>query len=110
MLRLFACRFRRFRRRSPDAYLALPLHDLLTDDADWDEPAWTMEPKGLAELAVTLGWLHGQLPQGFEFFAAWPPDDIDTTVDVSIDELVALVRESRIGTRSRYRVAAPATR
>ncbi len=69
-----------------------------------------MEPKGLEKLAVTLGWLNNELPQGFEFFAAWPPDGIDTTVDESIDELAALVRESRIGTWSRYRVAAPATR
>lgn len=90
-------------------YLALPVHDLLTEDADWDAAAWDLDTGGSHRLAATLEWLDEQLSGGFEFFAAWPPESIDTVVDVSITELAQIVRGGKVATRTRYLVrAAPA--
>lgn len=87
-----------------DVHRALPVHDLLAEDADWDAETWAMEPDGLEALARTLEWLCERLTSDFEFFAAWPPECIDTTVTLSIQDLAAIVRGSRIGTKTRYLV------
>lgn len=84
------------------ARLALPVHDLLTEEADWDAPTWDLDPGGSESLARTLEWLCVRLDSSFEFFAAWPPEDIDHALEMSIEQLAALVRGNLIGARTRY--------
>ncbi len=93
---------------SPDPVLYLPdVHGLLTDDADWDASTWDMDREGLELLAGTLEWLFGELPGELTFEATWG-DGPDEEKQVTRTALLALVRASEIGTKTRYRVSAGA--
>jgi hypothetical protein len=60
-MRVYASSSRSFGRG--DAVLMIPeVHDLLTEEADWDAETWDMDPDGLEELAATLARLFAQLP------------------------------------------------
>jgi hypothetical protein len=83
-------------------------HDLLTDDADWNAMTWAMDPAGLERLAVTLEWLHEELPGEFTFQALAGEDPIEKRV--SRPELLRIVRAGQIGTRTRYRIPAAGER
>jgi hypothetical protein len=80
------------------------VQDLLTDEADWNAMTWDMEPAGLERLAVTLEWLHEELPGEFTFEALAGEEPIEKRV--SRPELLRIVRAGQIGTRTRYRVPA----
>jgi hypothetical protein len=86
-------------------HLSIPaVHDLLTDNADWDAMTWDMDPAGLERLAVTLQWLYDELPGEFTFEALWGEEPIEKLV--SRPELLRIVQAGQIGTRTRYRVPA----
>jgi len=87
-----------------DVVLTLPaVHDLLTDEADWDAETWDMDPEGLEELAVTLEWIFEQLPGDLTFQSTWG-DPIEHETRVSRSELLDVVRRGEIGTLTRYHV------
>jgi hypothetical protein len=83
-------------------------HELLTDEADWNAMTWDMDPAGLERLAVTLEWLHEELPGEFTFQALAGEDPIEKRV--SRPELLRIVRVGQIGTRTRYRIPAAGER
>ena len=94
-------------RSSSDPVLYLPLvHELLTDAADWDAATWDMDRDGVEQLATTLEWLFAELPGELTFEATW--DGPAEEKPVARAGLLALVRASEIGTRTRYRVSAGA--
>jgi hypothetical protein len=84
------------------------VHDLLTDEADWNAITWDMDPAGLERLAVTLEWLYEELPGEFTFQALWGEEPIEKRV--ARPELLRIVRAGQIGTRSRYRIPAAGAR
>lgn len=95
---------RLFRR---DASLFIPaVHDILSDEADWNALTWAMRPDGLERLAVTLEWLFERLPGELTFEALWGEEPGEQVVTRA--ELLRVVRAGRIGTRTRYRVLVPA--
>jgi hypothetical protein len=81
------------------------VHNLLTDQADWDAETWDMDPQGLEELAATLDWLFEQLRGDVTFQTTWS-DPIEHHVRLSRGDLLAIVPKSEIGTRRRYYVSA----
>jgi hypothetical protein len=90
-----------------ETVLEIPeVHNLLTDDADWNADTWDMELRGLEELATTLEWLFDQLGGEMTFQSTWSGDPIEHHVRVSRAELLDVVRRSKIETRTRYFVAA----
>jgi hypothetical protein len=84
------------------------VHDLLTDEADWNAMTWGMDPAGLERLALTVEWLEEELPGEFTFEALAGEDPIEKRV--SRPELLRIVRAGQIGTRTRYRVPAAGER
>jgi hypothetical protein len=78
------------------------------DDADWDQPAWKMNPQVIPLLARTIQTLCRQLPQGFVLRAASIDDSVhaDRERDVSCQELLGIVRASAMNPRVGYRVPA----
>ena len=80
------------------------VHDLLTDEADWNAMTWDMDPAGLERLAVTVEWLYEELPREFTFEALAGENPIEKRV--SRPELLRIVRAGQIGTRTRYRIPA----
>ncbi len=96
------------RRRTP--FLSIFEHSqgcacsLLTDDADWDAPAWDMHELALPKLASTLRKLRDSCSQGFVFEAMWIGDAPAEERRVTIDELVEIIREGKVGTKTKYHV------
>ncbi len=77
---------------------------LLDDDADWDQPAWKINPDVIPLLARTVQALCHQFPQGFALRATWVGDPVRGQRDVSCEELLRIVHASAMNTHVRYRV------
>ena len=78
--------------------------DLLTDDADWNASTWEMHPSLLSQLAEGLQSLRNDCEHGFQFEALWVGDKPEEVKTVSIEEMLRIVRESKIGTKTQYRI------
>jgi hypothetical protein len=77
---------------------------LLHDDADWNAEHWLLKPAGLPRLEETIVRFNGLAKDGFTFQALWMGEKPETTVDVTVDEMRALVRQNGIGTKVRYHI------
>lgn len=75
---------------------------MLTEQADWNAPAWDVRPELLQPLANTLAFISERAPAGFVLEALWAGDNPEKSVEISIDDLLDLVRENRMGTKTRY--------
>ena len=79
---------------------------LLGDDADWNSESWAMRPEILEPLASVIEGLCRRIPSGLQVEALWVGEAPRETVRVSPERLIAIVRASHMGTRSRYVVEA----
>lgn len=77
---------------------------LLSDDAEWDAPAWAMQPDFLAPLAGAIRVLGELLPQGFTFRATWVGSEVREERDLTADELAGIALSSQLNEFTRYRV------
>jgi hypothetical protein len=90
-------------RRHP-ARLALHGCDLLTDEADWNAATWDMTWDAAAGLADSIDYFIRKAPQGLIAEAFWDGDRAESTVELSADAFLDLVRSGRLGTKTRYAV------
>jgi len=100
---------RRWGREQAPALLLLDAsgdRQLLSDDAEWDAEAWSMDRELLPRLATTLRLLCERLPQGFAFRATWTGSEVRVERRLSCDELVRLTLDSRLNEFTRYVVGA----
>jgi hypothetical protein len=74
----------------------------LAESADWNAPTWDMEPATLARLEHILQTIHAETSGDFSFDALWVGESPLEERRISFDELLQLVRESRLGTSTRY--------
>jgi hypothetical protein len=81
-------------------------HHLLGDDAEWDAPAWAMEPALLPRFAATMRILGECLPQGFTLRATWVGSEVREERELDAGELANLVLASGLNEFTRYRVPA----
>ncbi len=79
---------------------------MLTDDADWNDPAWDMRREVLPDLALALLFISELASKGFIFEALWAGDKPEKNVEVSLDEILEIVQRNEIGTKTRYTVRA----
>jgi hypothetical protein len=80
--------------------------ELLAGETEHESTTWHLEASASARLADTLDWLLTELEDELTFQLEWAPPEADVEVVVTREELVRVVRGSRIGTRTRYRVLA----
>lgn len=101
-------RSRRRREQPPTLWMpeALDGRHLLSDEADWEAPAWDMDRDLLRLLAATIGTLAEHLPQGFAFRATWGGDEVREEREVSPGELRRIVLGSELNQYTRYVVGA----
>ena len=78
--------------------------DVLSDNADWVETAFTLEESGRELLARTVALLADNLQPGWALRAYWDGDECHGERTVSCDELVELIRASSLERSTRYRV------
>jgi hypothetical protein len=105
--------FSDWRRRSVDIGIPGPKGgcgcSFLADTADWDAPTWDMEPSTLPRLVGILRRIHEETSSGFSFEAIWLSDSPAEEHRVTIEELVRIAEESKLGTKTRYLVERPPT-
>lgn len=94
--------------RTPSATLNIPGPDggcgcsFLADSADWNAPTWDMIPDTLPRLASVLRTIHQHTTSCFSFDALWIGESPAQERRTTIDELIHLVEQSRLGTKTRY--------
>lgn len=81
---------------------------LLTDDAGWDEPFWSLRPEILEPLACTLEAVAAGGVSEFRVEALWGMEPLEDR-EVSPGEMSGLARAGQIGTRTRYHVRGSAS-
>ena len=79
---------------------------MLTDDADWNAPAWDIQPTLLLPLANLVRYISERASNGLILEALWAGDKPEKNLELSPDELLSVVRENRVGTKTRYIVRA----
>lgn len=79
-------------------------HDALTDQADWNAPFWEMDPTALQRLDRAVRVLYELSPKGIAVQAIWVSDKVHEIRTVSIKQMSEVLRQSRLGTRTRYHV------
>ena len=83
---------------------------LLSDAADWDADFWAMRREILDQLARTLQIMVDEGPPRLTVEALWIGETPRETSRVTAEELVALARSSRLGTKTRYELVTDGTR
>ncbi len=78
--------------------------EVLGDEADWEESAFSFSASGSAALAATVLALREALGPGWAIRAYWMGDAQEAVVEVAADELAALVRQSKLDRGTLYRV------
>jgi hypothetical protein len=75
---------------------------MLTDEADWNAPTWDLREEVLPDLALALLFISETASNGFNFEAIWAGDKPEKSLEVSLNELLELVQQNRVGTKARY--------
>ena len=103
---LVAGRRRRWLRSRPRVFLEANHDDVpvLSDDADWEQPAFSLDDRGRELLARAIEIIGQTAPPGWSLRAAWVDDPVEREVVVTAEELAELARSSRLDRTTRYNV------
>ncbi len=98
-------RWRRGRNAEPSIHFDWRQgQDVLSDQADWSEDAFTFSEEGRHNLAETLVALAAVLRPGWGIRAYWGGDPIKSEETLSARELAERVRQSQLNRYTMYRV------
>ncbi len=84
--------------------IELNLHDLLSDDADWNADYWLFEEHKLGDISDRIKMIYDDSLKGFIFTSLWAGDCIEKRLKVSIDTFLKLIRDNKIGTKTEYKI------
>lgn len=85
-----------------DSGLSFALHDLLSDDADWNKPYWNFEIERMPPFLQKLRNYYEDSVQGISICAVWSPDKVSETTEVTFMELENILLNNRLGTKTKY--------
>jgi hypothetical protein len=77
---------------------------LLSEHAEWDAPAWAMQPDLLPPLADAVRVLGEELPQGFTLRATWTGSEVRDEQVLTVEALASLVLAAQLNEFTSYRV------
>jgi len=80
----------------------IDMHDLLTDDADWDAEYWDFYPEQLLEYSKVLSEIIKASSKGITFQALWAGEKATEVIELSEKELLNLVKSNKIKTTAKY--------
>lgn len=83
------------------------VHDLLTDAADWNAEYWDMHLDKVEPLVEALRDIYKLSPAGITVRANWAGNTPTSEEELSIDEMLNIVRNSRLGTLTNYVIRKP---
>ena len=90
--------------KNSQPYLRLWLHDMLTDSADWNADTWEFNQSGLDTLAGFIELFSNKLGKDFSFQAIWAGDKVEINKELTVGELIQIVKSNNIGTKTKYLV------
>lgn len=85
-----------------DKKLSFYLHDLLTEDADWNDKYWKFELNEIVGFVNKLNLYFQNSPNGIKFSAIWSPDVVEESCELTISELQDKLLNNNIGTKTKY--------
>jgi len=80
------------------------IHEILTDDADWNAETWDMEKSGLLNLSKIFERFMEEVKSDFRFWALWAGDRPDKEMSVSRAQMIEIIKSGKIGTKTCYLV------
>ncbi|HVO02432.1 MAG TPA: hypothetical protein VMT54_09535 [Candidatus Cybelea sp.] len=80
-------------------------HDALANNADWNAPYWSMNPDALPQLESEVRTLHKLSASDTLLSALWAGESATERISLSLDDMAAIIRAGKIGTRSQYRIS-----
>ena len=80
----------------------IDMHDLLTDDADWDAEYWDFYPEQLLRYSTTLNEIIKASSKGITFQALWAGEKANEVIELTDKELLNLVTSNKIKTTAKY--------
>ena len=90
--------------KNTQPYLSLGLHDMLTDSADWNADTWDFNQSGLDALASFIELFSKKIGKDFSFEAIWAGDKVEINKELTINELIRIIKSDNIGTKTKYLV------
>jgi len=78
------------------------LHDLLTDEADWNAEYWDFRLSELEEFAQKIRKLYVVSNGGFTFQATWAGGKPSKIESLSLEAFLRALRGNKIGTKTKY--------
>lgn len=81
------------------------MHDLLTDNADWDDEYWDFYPDKLLQYSKTLEEIIISSSKGIVFQSLWVGEEPTNTIELSIPEFINIIVTNKIKTKARYIVS-----
>ncbi len=85
-----------------DSKLNFELHDLLSDDADWNDEFWKFNIDKMSPFVRKVEKYYGASKKGIVFSAIWPPDKVENVIEITINELRDMLLSNRVGTKAKY--------
>jgi len=80
----------------------IDMHDLLTDDADWDAEYWDFYPEQLLQYTKMLNEIIKASSKGITFQALWAGENATEVIELTDKELLNLVNSNKIKTSAKY--------
>lgn len=79
---------------------------MLSDDAAWGVNYWDFLPESLMALAVTIETIGRICRRAMNFEAIWIGDRHTETVALTLPDMLEIIRQNRIGEKTRYLISA----
>ena len=91
--------------KNTQPYLSLHgIHDMLTDDSDLNSDTWDLNQSGLDSLACFMELFAYKFGKNFTFEAIWAGDEVKNNKELTISELIQIVKSNNIETKTKYLV------
>ncbi|MDP9224210.1 MAG: hypothetical protein M3P18_10205 [Actinomycetota bacterium] len=78
--------------------------DLLADSADWNASTWDFTLDGSRQLSEMVEAVFADAPDDLELTALWGGDRAQVERDVTREQILDLIRASKLETRATYRI------
>ncbi len=82
----------------------IDLHEILTDEAYGDNDCWDLQAIYLLDYSNKILDIYNKSSNGFIFKAIWAGDKILTKKEISISELLEIIKNNRISISTEYTV------
>ena len=81
---------------------SIDMHDLLTDNADWDDEYWDFYPDDLLKYSKLIEEIINSSSKGIVFQALWAGEKATETIELFATDFLTLIETNKIKTTAKY--------